>query len=376
MAITQDTLRENIEQAWELAGAAAENADDYASQALRAAQSFISGYGPDVKLDIGEPTPYDYTSYISSISEEVDKILNNDVINTKYKLFSGLVEKDTGLESIFGPNAEWNSRDPVEVIDTLSNAFTQQFTFGSSSGGFAQTVNDLASFLANGMIYDENGNLLDMTYGIPDDIEAKIRQRGYDTLMTEGLAAEEDVISTYAARGFPVPPGMIAARIEQIRDETLQAKGNLARDVAVQQGERGFQATGRNLQEFSRLQNSAQSYFQQYLDAAIKANSQKSDDMQFLIDAIINLRKAMIDMYQRIDDDRDLLLKEAIAEEELTISKNRLVVDEFSARIQQRVNAALSAAQAMGALAAAAVGSQNTMATIGHQTVDSGGASA
>ena len=95
--------------------------------------------------------------------------------------------------------------------------------------------------------------------------------------------------------------------------------------------------------------------------------------MKFLIDAIINLRKAMIDMYQRIDDDRELLLREAIAEKELTIRKNRLVVDEFSARIQQRVNAALSAAQAMGQLAAAAVGSQNTMANISHQTIDSGG---
>ena len=141
---------------------AAENADDYASQAMTAAGSFISSYGPDVTLDIGEPTTYDYTAYMDSITEEVDNILNNDVINTKYKLFSGLVEKDTGLESIFASNAEWNSRDPLDVMDSLSNRFNQQFTFGSSTGGLANTMNDLASFLANGMIYDENGNLMDM----------------------------------------------------------------------------------------------------------------------------------------------------------------------------------------------------------------------
>lgn len=372
MSITQETLQSTIDAAWEIAGAAAENASDYAGQAMTAASSFLAGYGNPVNLNPDNPTPYEYTAYIQSIAQEVDKILNNDAINTKYKLFSGLVQKDTGLESIFAPDAEWASRDPIEVIDTLSNRFTQQFTFGSSEGGFAQTTNDLASFLANGLIYDANGNLLEMTYGIPDAIEAQIRQRGFDALTTEALRGEEDVISTYAARGFPLPPGMISTRIEQIRDEGMRAKGNLSRDVAVQQGERAFQATSRALQEFGQLQSNARTLFMDYLRAAIDANSRKSEDMKFLIQAIIDLRRAMIDMYQRLDDDRDLMLKKAIAEEELTLQKNRLVVDEFSARIQQRVNAALSAAQAMGNLAAAAVGSQNTMANISHQTVDTG----
>lgn len=365
---SNDTVQGTIDAAWDAASSAQEAAEEYAQNAITAASGFLAGGNFSVNLKV----PYVEDSFaddIKLIDAEVNKTLNSDLVNLKNSLFGSLVNKDTGLDSVFGPNATFDARDSLDVVHSLASAFNSAFDFGSAGGGMAQSLDDLATFISRGTIYDSAGNLQELQFGLPFEVEDRIYNDAIRQLDKELLRAEQEIVDTFAVRGFPVPPGMLTRAIEEAKQKVLEAKGNAVSQLTIDRAQRGFEAAKHYIAVFRDLQTQTQNYFLQYLQQVLDARKSTSDDMKFLIDAIVSLRQVLIGVLNHANQMNELLLREAIAEEELGNTKQKLAVDEFQARINARVEAAISAARAMGDLAAAAVGSQNTMATIAHETI-------
>jgi hypothetical protein len=364
---TEEQVQENIEKAWELAETAQEAAEEYASDAQRAAAAFITSINYYANLNVPD-TDENQDAILAKIRAETDVVLSNDLVNLKNSLFKDLRVKLEGLDTVFGEGFTFDAKDNLQVVDTLASAFNDAFTFGGSSGGLSTSINQLGEYLLTGIM----GTDTEHKFGLPKVVEQQISDDMFDSIEKESIREENDAINVFAARGFPMPAGALTASIESIREKGFEEKAKAARDIAIKQGERAFDANFKYIEIFRDVQTKTQDYFLNYLNAIIKANESDFDEMKFLIDAIAKLRASMIDLYTYSNNERELLLKEAIAEEDFELRNKAIVYDAFNASVGNRVKAALASAEAMGKMAAAAVGSQNSMTSLAHETLSQG----
>ena len=73
--------------------------------------------------------------------------------------------------------------------------------------------------------------------GINPAVERQIWDRDRSRLLAEADRAEQEAMSTFAARGFPMPPGALHGAVRRIRAETRDKLAQASRDVAIKQAE-------------------------------------------------------------------------------------------------------------------------------------------
>ena len=361
---TGDTVAGIIEQAWEAAVSAQDEAADYAGDAVSASKA---GFSPDFSPIDLDPA-YDTTEAdtraqekLAVLDADVNKVLNTTVPNNYDKLYRQLV-KSTDLRSIF--EGTFDADDLMKLVSTLSTAFNDTFMFGGDS--LNQSLNKISDLMWDSI----NGNGL--AYGLPTNVEDALQARTNDRSNAEIVKAENDIVATFASRGFPSPPGMAMRSMQEIQEKAIAERGATNREIFVDQARRGFDANQRFVDTFRDIQKQGQDSFFEYLEACLKAKSQSTDDMDSLIDAIVKLRSSVIGLYDYVDKEKDVYLREAIAQYELKHDQVRISSDLFRSRIDGQINATISAAQSMGQLAAAALGSQNTMASLAEETITEG----
>lgn len=368
-----DAIGGIIQAAWDSAASSQSAAESFAGNAVSAASALLPGFDNFQPVEINVEN---YTSDNDVRAAEKARILDNDVNNAllgtipgAYGIFGKAMSQTTGLGSIFG--GTFDSEDAMKIVGTLSDSFNDQFIFGdaASNGSLAGTLKDMSEFLMTGIMYEGESHL---QFGLPASVEEAIRSRAYDSIDREILRAEQDAVSVFASRGFPAPPGVLNRVAQEARDKALRAKGDLNREVLIDQNKRGFDATMKYIDVFRDIQQQTQSAFIEYMNSIINARSQVTEDMKSLMDAVVKLRGSIIGLFNYVDQERDILLREAVAEHEIGLKQKRLELDNFRSRIDGRINATISAAQSMGQLAAAALGSQNTMASLAEETITEG----
>ena len=70
--------------------------------------------------------------------------------------------------------------------------------------------------------------------GLPPAVENALFARAHERISTEGRRQEQAAITTWAARGFSMPPGMLQAQIEQVREQNRTQVAELNRDTFTQ----------------------------------------------------------------------------------------------------------------------------------------------
>jgi len=372
-ASTGDTVAGMIQAAWDAAFDAQEAAEDYAGDAVTASKGRISfNHNPyDLQPE------YDTTANDTRAEEKL-AILDADVnralgttIPGNYALYSGLLSQVKDLESIFGEDAHWDADDHVKIISTLSDSFNKEFILGSaaSNGSIGGSLSDISEFLMTGLMYEGDSKV---PYGLPIAIEEALHNRTNDRESQEMVRAESDIVATFASRGFPMPPGMAMKAMQEVHEKAYANKANTNREIAIDQAKRGVEATQKYIEIFRTVQQQAQDSFMDYVKVCVDAKSRSTDDMNSLIDAVVKLRSSVVGLYNYIDQEKRVFLDETIAEYDLKFKAERIDLDAFRSRIDGQINATISAAQSMGQLAAAALGSQNTMASLAEETITEG----
>ena len=80
-----------------------------------------------------------------------------------------------------------------------------------------------------------NNTIVNGGTGIPADVEAQIWQRGRDKEAADAARLVYEAQSAFAARGFSLPSGALAARMIEVQQEAANKSSTYARDVAVKQ---------------------------------------------------------------------------------------------------------------------------------------------
>lgn len=77
------------------------------------------------------------------------------------------------------------------------------------------------------------GQMLAGGTGLPPEIERAIFERGRARLDEEGARAVQEAYDEFGARGFTEPNGMLAARVERVRQNTRNQAAEVVRDVII-----------------------------------------------------------------------------------------------------------------------------------------------
>ena len=358
----EDSVLDNIAQAWNVANSSVEQATNFASNAVDIAKGYIkptSFYQATLELpDSGDITD-DTNAKISDIESSVDRTLTNTVPAAYQKLFTDLINKGGSVSAAFGSGSA-SASDTMALVDGLSSAF-RTFNFDGNT-------NTLNSFLSNGII---TGGTATVPYGVPIIVENAMTDRMIDKIDGEALKAEEEAAATYAARGFPTPPGMLAKRLAEVQDKAQTDKSNAIKDVTIEQGKRAFDASQNYIKQFQDLQRQTSDAFNTYLRTVVAARAGASDDIKALVTSVSGLQDSIVKLYGYTMDERDVLVRQAVSEGQLGNQYLGLEIDSYTKHVEASAGTTIAAAQAMGSLAAAAVSSQNSMSRISADTITS-----
>lgn len=191
MSAILDLNEEIITNALELSQENVSNADDAAQDAMQAASgfSFFNQSYPNWSPDAVEPNVY-----IPTTAEETDPFWRYETEKTNL--------------------TQW-------LADLFTNFFVTYYPLASDAfdEAMAWTVNTIT-----------NGGT-----GIPAAVEDQIWQRSRDRIQRSSTQAQNSAYADFAARGFSLPPGALAAQLDGLRAEGIMKLSEASRDTAIKQ---------------------------------------------------------------------------------------------------------------------------------------------
>lgn len=189
--------------------------------------------------------------------------------------------------------------------------------------------------------------------GINTTVEAQIWDRDRSRILSDATRAEDEAAASWAAKGYPVPPGALAYQVLQVRHEAHKSIAESSRNTAIKvfdtEVENARIAVGRAIE----LRTSAISSALDYLRAKALGPQLGAQLATALVDAEAKIAAAMTDFYRAQVVAAEIPVRIATSNAEFTQrsreSNQRANLD----TIKQRVDVTLAAAQALATQAAA-----------------------
>ena len=236
------------------------------------------------------------------------------------------------------------------LSDELANFFTLYYPLAADA--FDEATNWLVNTITVGGT------------GISPAVEDQIWQRSRDRVVSDGMRVESQTMTEFAARGFSLPPGALAAKLQEVRFEQLAKTQESSRDTAIKQAEIEIENLrfAVDLAVKSRMQamTAATDYIRAVMlspDIAAKVAAINTDTQARMISATSDLYRA------RLTRD-ELAMRVPITNANTAVQFSGIGVDGFYKGISARVQAAASAADAYARTAAAALASLNSVASV------------
>ncbi len=117
------------------------------------------------------------------------------------------------LPTFAAVEVEWEASYPPGVLNWSEPTYTQQV--------LTSTVNRINEMLMGGT-------------GLPAEVEQALFDRARNREEIGGRKAVEEAFGEFAARGFSLPPGALAARIQEAREAATLATSAINRDILAQ----------------------------------------------------------------------------------------------------------------------------------------------
>ena len=263
------------------------------------------------------------------------------------------------------PGAEQNAVITFEgqldrLIQLMSDKLAEFFTiyYPLNNDGYDEGTAWLINTITNGGT------------GINPAVEDQIWQRGRDRIIAEGARADSQTLIEFSQRGFSLPSGVMAARLQLNRTTQAKSLQELSRDVAIKQAEIEVENLrfAVDLAVKTRLQalGAASDYLRAIMlapDAAFRVASVNQDAQARLISATADLYRA------RLQRD-EIAMRIPFQTADNTLKVGQLNLDAFYQGIDARVRAAGTAAGVYGSMAQAAL---TSLVGIGSTTISAAG---
>lgn len=202
--------------------------------------------------------------------------------------------------------------------------------------------------------------------GIPVDVENQIWERSRARELTDANRLEEESYAEFAARGFSMPPGALADRVDRIRQDAASKISTHSRDVAIKQAEIAVDTIKFAVSEALKYRinaiQAALEYWKGYLspyDIAAKRAMAEVEIKTKFYNSALEYFKAEVSLYGHVVNAQAT----QIGDELKAYGMEAAAVGSWA---QAKSNAAGRAAQAVGAIGASAQSGLNTLAQYGY----------
>lgn len=250
--------------------------------------------------------------------------------------------KDMPALSDWRPMEEMDERTGA-MMDELVNEFAQFIaTYFPDEAGLMRKTRDWI-----GRALSEGGS------GMSATVERQIWERDRSRILKDARRQESEAISSYAARGFPVPPGAMLAAVQRVRSDADDRIAQASRDVAIKQAELEIEnvrfAVDKALQRHASAMDAARAF--------IAAQAGTIGVSAQLVPSIMETKARMVgastDYYRARTSVEDLRLRAAMPNAEYQQQAQAKNLDARMGVIKHRVDAAVEAAKALSVQAAA-----------------------
>ena len=208
--------------------------------------------------------------------------------------------------------------------------------------------------------------------GMNPDVENAIWQRSREREVLDARRAEDEAVSGWAARGWAFHGGVLIDAIQRVQQVASDKISTHSRDVMIKQAEIEIENIKFAVEQGVKLRLGVIAALTDFLRAWASMKELAIEKAKALVDAKTRLYQSVAAYYGAIIDAAGLVLEYDKTRVDSAIRQQDIFARAASARDESAVHAALGAADAMGAMASAALGSQNTLAEVAHQTTDSG----
>lgn len=217
--------------------------------------------------------------------------------------------------------------------------------------------------------FDEGTNWLINTItvggtGISPAVEDQIWQRGRDRIVADGLRVESQAMDEFSARGFSLPSGALAARLQETRFEQLTKTQELARDVSIKQAEIEIENLRFAVDLAIKTRMQALEAAASYIRALMSGPEIAARIASLNADAKARMISATADLYRARLSRDEIAMRVPLANSGNAVQYNSMNIDGFYKGVGNRVQAASAAADAYARTAAAALASLNSVAAV------------
>ncbi len=217
--------------------------------------------------------------------------------------------------------------------------------------------------------YDEGTNWLINAItvggtGLQPAIVEQIWGSDRDRVISDGLRAESQTVNEFAMRGFSLPAGAMAARLQEIRFEQLAKTQEQSRDAAIQQAKIEIDNLKFAVDLAVKTRISALNAAADYIRALMSGPETAYRVASMIIDAKARMMSATADLYRARLQRDELAMKVPLANMDNLTKYTAVDTDAFYKGISARVQAADAAAQVYGQSAAAALSSLTSIAGV------------
>jgi len=232
------------------------------------------------------------------------------------------------------PSIEEFSFDGVAPTDDLA---APDVTFNWSEDDYSsQLLTEINNNFLNTL---QNGST-----GLPKEAEDALYQRARDRLTQASQAQKQEIMETFAARGFDMPNGVILDAVQRVVEERYKAENELNRDVFIDQAKRAWEFTVQTLTLGVQLENQLLNYATQVQNRAFEAAKYSVQAALDVYAAKVETFKARVSVYQtyaevyRIQVEAELTklerYKAQLEGQRMINELNRADIDIFTARLE------------------------------------------
>lgn len=203
--------------------------------------------------------------------------------------------------------------------------------------------------------------------GIHPDIEAQIYGRDRDRIVREGAVAQRELVSSFAARGFPLPPGALAVSLKGVQADTLAKLSESSRERAIKQAELEVENVRFAVDKAITLYSAAVGAAGDYIKSMVSSSGMVTQLLPAQTDSQSKLIGAASEYYRARLGVEELRLKATQPNGEWSQQSKMKNVESIMKAMEMRVNAATEAAKAMAVQASAALNALHASAGLSSQ---------
>jgi hypothetical protein len=188
--------------------------------------------------------------------------------------------------------------------------------------------------------------------GIGAGTEAQIWERDRARILGESVRAEAEAFSTFANRGFPLPPGALNAGLLQIRKGAADQLAAQSRDIAIKTADTEIENARLAVQQATSLRLSALAAAGDYIKTLILGPQTAMQLATGLVGLRNDFNRSLVALYQAQTAAIEPRVRLAIADADLKMRGQEANQRSQLTIIEAKVRAALEAAQQMATQAA------------------------